>query len=609
MADAVVIGSGPGGSTAAMVLAEAGWDVVVLEKGANRFGDLTSPTPATEFANDELKSKRGFEGQITALEPRTFRSSEADAAPAAVGDVNHLPSTVGGGTVHWDAKTPRFWDIDFKKRSMLGPVDGADVTDWPFTYAELAPVYEEVERLIGVAGDISTLNVGPVGQHAPRANPYPMPPGPDQYGSAKYAAAASLLGWHPFPTPMAINSEPYDGRPACVNCGFCSGHGCPIHARVGALAPLRRALRTGRVQLRPDTFVAKVELTGTRATGVTILDLDGRVGHVPADLVVLAPGAIESSRLALLSGFPDPAGLIGRGLMFHWFTDAFGFFLTERVHSGRGRACSHGLEDFADPDFPGARAFAQLNGLPYLRGGILEMGGNQLPIDEAQLYKSLLPALQPARPFGTVFKDLMRASLFRDRLAGIQMIGEDLPQRSNRVDLDPEVRDVRGLPVARVTYSPHQHEVVAQLFYIPLITALIKAAGADLAGALPANSTATLPSLVGGVVPDGKHIMGGMRMGDDPASSVLDADGLVRGLDNVGVADGSVFPTSGAHNPTLTIMAVALRNARRWTGRVAPAGGRGTLPATGTRVPLGAAVAAAAGAAAGLTVTRRSAAD
>jgi hypothetical protein len=307
--------------------------------------------------------------------------------------------------------------------------------------------------------------------------------------------------------------------------------------------------------------------------------------------------------------------------MFHWFTDGFGFFLTERMHGHRGRSTSHGLEEFADPDFPGARAFAQLNGLPYLRGGILEMGGSPLPIDEAQLYRSFLPALQPERPFGTIFKQLMRASLFRDRLAGIQMIGEDLPQRTNTVDLDPKVRDVRGVPVPRITYAPHQHEIVAQLFYIPQLTLLMKAAGADVAGAIPATGTDALPSLIGSNVPDDKHIMGGMRMGDGARTSVTDASGMVRGLTNVGIADASVFATSGAHNPTLTLMAVALRNARRWVGdgrarpadaattptTVAGTGGEQHLPATGRSTATTVATAAGAAAAAGLAVTRRAA--
>ena len=583
MPRAIVVGSGPGGSTAAMVLAEAGWDVTIIEKGPNRFGDLTSPTPDTGFANDELKSLRSFEMPIPSLEPRTFRATAAETEPRVVGPVNQLPSVVGGGTVHWDAKVPRFWDIDFKKRSLLGPVVGADITDWPFTYEDLVPFYEEVERLIGVAGDAAVMNAGPSGRHAPVRGRYPMPPGPSQYSSQRYADAAATLGWHPYPEPMAINSEPYDGRPACVNCGFCSGHGCPIHARVGGLAPLRRALLTGRAEIRPDTFVARVDLDGDRATGVTVIEPDGTTVHLPADFVVVAGSAIETNRLARLSQFPDPNHLIGRGLMFHWFTNGFGFFLTERMHGHRGRSTSHGLEDFADPDFPGARAFAAAGGLPYLRGGILEMGGSPLPIDEAQLYRSFLPALQPQRPFGTAFKQLMRASLFRDRLAGIQMIGEDLPQRTNTVDLDPKVRDGRGVPVPRITYTPHQHEVLAQLFYIPLLTLLMKTAGADVAGAIPATGTDTIPSPIGASVPNDKHIMGGMRMGADHRTSVTDADGLVRGLANVGIADASVFATSGAHNPTLTLMAVALRNARRWVGvtAVSPLPTKRVIPATG----------------------------
>jgi choline dehydrogenase-like flavoprotein len=575
----VVIGSGPGGSTAAMVLAEAGWDVVVLEKGPNRFGDLTSPTPTTPFGNDELKDRRGFEEQLPDLEPRTFRATDAEATPREVGVVNNLPTLVGGGTVHWDAKVPRFWDLDFKKASILGPVEGADVVDWPFTYDELEPTYGEVEQLIGVAGDADAVNTGPVGVHARRSGPYPMPPGPAQYGSAKYAAGAESLGLHPFPFPMALNSEPYDDRPACVNCGFCSGYGCPIHARVGGLAPLRRALLTGRVEVRADTFVARIDVDGRRATGVTTLDLDGNEEQVPADFVVLAASAIESIRLALLSELPDPNGLVGRGLMFHWFTNGFGFFLNERIHGYRGRDSSHALEDFADPDFPGAREFAAANGLPYFRGGILEMGGCPRPIEEANIYRGLLPALSPAKPFGSALKQLMRASLFRDRLAGIQMVGEDLAQRTNTVDLDPDVRDVRGVPVPRITYHPHQHELVAQQFYIPLLEELIAASGADVAGAVASNSTDEVPSLVGGLIPETKHILGGLRMGDDPATSVVDADGLFRGLDNVGVADASVFATGGAHNPTLTLMAVALRNARRWVGAVGPA------PTTTTGAP------------------------
>jgi len=563
-AKAIVIGSGPGGSTSAMVLAEAGFDVVILEKGRNYFRDLTSPTPKTVFSNDELKSNvRAFEDPDTDAEPRTYRADASETNPF-VGNVNHIPATVGGGAVHWDAKTPRLWDIDFKKLSMLGPVDGADVRDWPFSYADIAPYYDEIERLIGVQGDIHQLPDVTL-QHAPRTHQLPMPPGPPQYSSLIAAQGARLLGLQPAPTPMAINSERYDGRPACNNCGFCSHYGCPTHARIGALAPLRRALLAGAT-LKPNTFVYKIEHNGSRATGVSYVDSTGKRHTESADVVVLAANAIESIRLALMSGVPDPNHQIGRYLFFHWFTAGFAVFLRERMHAYRGRSTTHHVDDFANPDFPGAKEFAAANGLPYIRGGVLELGGTQDPIAEALIYQgTIMPVISSNRPFGRPFKQLMRASLLRDRFFGLEMIGEDLAQATNMVDLDTSVKDARGFPVARITYSPHKHEITAQTFYIPLITALLKAAGADASAAVPEMSSDRFP-IAAGNVPGGAHIMGGMRMGADPKTSVTDAHGRLHALSNVMVSDASVFVTSGAHNPTLTLMATALRNARALAG-------------------------------------------
>ncbi len=155
-----------------------------------------------------------------------------------------------------------------------------------------------------------------------------------------------------------------------------------------------------------------------------------------------------------------------------------------------------------------------------------------------------------------------RAAILRDRLAGCSFIGHDLPYLSHTVTLDPQVRDIFGVPVARITWSAGQHEQVAQQFWIPRLKAMMTKAGAGVALAVPATFNS-------GGLPTGNHIMGGMMMGTDPATSVTDAHGRVHGLDNVYAADGSVFVTSGAHNPTNTIMAVALRNMRHLSAMTA----------------------------------------
>src|SRR5262245_58723263 len=152
---------------------------------------------------------------------------------------------------------------------------------------------------------------------------------------------------------------------------------------------------------------------------------------------------------------------------------------------------------------------------------------------------------------------MMRSSPLRNRLIGCQMLGEDLPQLANRVDLDPTLRDVYGLPVARITYSPHRHELLASLYWARRLRAICVATGAERALVYPAAlGFATDPT-----ANNTRHTSGTLRMGVDPAQSVCDGFGRMHDADNVVVCDGSLFPTSGAMNPTLTIMATALRNA------------------------------------------------
>lgn len=551
--DAVIVGSGPAGSTVADVLTSAGWSVVMLEKGANHLLHLDAPFAGRgEITNDEIKfTRRWFLGPDPLVEPRTYRRTDDDGDRLMVGEVNNLPSTLGGGGFHADGKLPRFREVDFHARSELGPIDGADLADWPVEYDEMEPYYAAAERLVGVAGDHTANPFA-----AWRSGPYPMPPGPDMFVAVLTGEAATRLGLHPYRAPTGANSVEYDGRPACNNCGFCAHYGCPIEAKGDPIAPLRNALRTGRLDVRPESYVVDVVLdaTGKQARGVRYLDVDGATHEVRARHVVLACGAFETPRLLLRSEVGNSSGLVGRYLMYHFQTFTLGLF-PFRLHAYRGRAVTHLHDDFLVPD-DDALAAAGAAGLPYFRGGIVEHGGASLPLMEAIHTGS-------GRHHGAA----MLQSAMRDCMGAFTIQGEDMPQVTNRVDLDPSVRDAWGFPAGRVTYRPHRHEIAASRHFAPLLERVMKEAGAAH------TFSVTSPPLAGEpgadtdfMAPTSRHVMGTTRMGDDARTSVCDRWQRLHDVDNVVVADSSVFPTSTGYGPTLTIVALALRAARALAG-------------------------------------------
>jgi choline dehydrogenase-like flavoprotein len=544
--DVVVVGSGPGGATAADVLTEEGRSVCVLEKGRNHLLSLDAPFAGLgRMSNDEIKfGRRHFLGPDPLLEPRSYRRSQADGERSTVGDVNNMPSTVGGAGFHADGKLPRYREVDFRLRSELGPVDGADVADWPLDYAEMEPFYAEAERLIGVAGDHSGNPFA-----AWRSGPYPMPPGADMYLTTLTVPASEHLGYHPYRAPTGANSVEYDGRPACNNCGFCAFYGCPIEAKGDPVAMLRRALGRGSCEIRSESVAVELVLDarGTHAEGVRYLDADGDAHVVTARAVVVAGGAFETPRFLLRSRVGNSSDLVGRYLMFHLQTIVLGFFPI-RLHAYKGRDVTHLMDDpiVGDAD---TGAAARAAGVPYLRGGIVEHGGSGHPIMEA-LH---LPA-------GESHSALMADSPMRDKMVAFTMQGEDLPQITNRVDLDAGVRDVWGFPAGRVTYSPHAHDVACAHHWGPRLERVMIEAGAR------GTSWVTSPGTPGTLAPDlepmSKHWMGTARMGDDPASSVCDPWQRLWDVDNVVVADSSVFPTSTGYGPTLTLAALSIRASR-----------------------------------------------
>jgi len=568
--DALIIGSGAGGSAAAyaLTLEPYAQKVLILEAGDNHFpgldaldGRLGIPWPL--YSNDEIKnSLRHFVYQDPTVEPRTFRQTEDEEAYVDP-DVNLLTRNVGGAAVISSVSYPRFTVVDFRMKTALeeaGRLSQYSVdtgfADWPLNYEELEPFYDETEILSGIAGIAEGEGSDPF-QSWRSSKEFPLPPQPVMYVARVLANGAQQLGLHVFNYPSAIATRPYDGRPSCVSCGFCAQYGCTRNAKGSpAVTTLRKALLTGNCQLRYNAHASRLVLDATRrrVTSVEYIDNDGLMQTATADRVILAASPIESVRLCFLSDLGKSSGPLGRHLMFHFQTLAAGIF-KQRLHGARGRSITMGFADFRGVTAGGE---SLVSDRPL--GGVVEFGTSSEPITAAR--SSLVPAaVSAAHLAGVSFKQLIAESPFSEHIAVMTMQGEDAPQPTNRVDLDPTVRDVFGLPAARVTYKNHAFELDASTYYKPLMLQIYEKAGAAYGFFQPFDPK--VPS-------QSRHVLGGLRMGDDPTTSVCDRWGKFHDLDNLYCVDGSVFPTGSGYNPTPTIIALALRIAGAMVAPGAP---------------------------------------
>jgi choline dehydrogenase-like flavoprotein len=494
--DAVVVGAGACGSLVAKALADRGWSVMVLEAGKRL-------DPATDLANSEANA-----GKIMWTEARVYAGRHGVVPKTGVG--------VGGGTLVWLGVMPRFHRADFRTYTSEGV--GAD---WPIGYDELRPYYERIEREFGVAGEC--------GPFAPEQYALPQPPHRMNWHAQVLARGATKLGARPFAPPVAVNSVDYDGRPACIYCGWC-GSGCPTGAKATAsqiyLAPAERA----GVQVVSEAFAYRVDYNAPlgRATGVEYVDAGGRKHFVGASVVVLAAHAIETPRLLLLSATPafpeglaNSSGKVGRGLMSHPTWQVFGKF-DRPINAYKGMQMGHVMvQDYYKSDVRRGCA----------RGYVL-ISYMMTPITYANL-----------SGYGLEFKRFLHDYPYT---AAWWAHAEGLPIDENSVTLDPEVTDSRGLPVARVTYEWGDNDL------------RLAGVARDKAAEMMAASGAAKVQIG---LNYGAHAMGSCRMGSDPWSSVVNSYGQTHDVPNLFIADTSVFVTSAGVNPTLTAMALARRSA------------------------------------------------
>jgi choline dehydrogenase-like flavoprotein len=499
---AVIIGSGAGGGTLANELCQLGIKTVVLEAGSH----LT----AKDFVNDDWAA---FE-MLSWLDRRTASGNWRVAK-----DHPDLPSwhckVVGGTTTHWSGCTYRFTQDELRARTVYGDIPGASLIDWPLTLAELEPYYERAERKMGVT----------------RTNGLPPLPANNNFKVMYWGA--KRLGLEQISTGNhAINAVPYDGRPASIQDGFTiSGdkHG----ARWSTLnVEMPRALATGKLDLRPDSRAVLIEHDERgKANGVVYVDADGNMHRQAAAVVVLAGNCVESSRLLLnskSSAFPEGLGnqhgQVGRYYLRHVVQTVWSTF-DKPVNMHRGELMGGLVADFARHD--AARGFAG--------GYYIELNSMGLPTTAAFLNPGWW-----GRDFTNVIEQYAN-------MAGLFMTGEDMPQAGNRITLSATEIDRFGVPIANIHYDEHENDLRMRNHGFKTLTAIHKAAGAKRSIEAPAYPAS--------------HNLGSNRMSAKPEDGVVDRNGEAHEVENLFIADGSAFASGGACNPTLTIVALAIRQA------------------------------------------------
>jgi choline dehydrogenase-like flavoprotein len=534
--DAVVIGAGASGAAAAKVLTENGLRVVGLEKGPWRTKE--------SFGGDELANVNRYNlWPDPILNPRTSRTS-ADAE-AEVDLFCPVPQMVGGGTVHWQGWLPRFTPNDFRLASIAGGLSGTSLADWPISYAELEPYYDRVEWAFGVSGQ-----AGANKYEGPRTRGYPCPPMPQSRYAQKFHEGCEKLGWNSFPTPQAALSRPFNGRPATVVSAFAQQHGDPSGTRSSALNVfIPDAVATGRYELRAESYVRELVLDERgRIRAAVYEDAEGVVHQQEADVFLLACGAVETARLMLMSTsgrFPDGLAnsndLVGRNVTFHEYSASVATFEDPIYAWAGGGYVSASSFEFYEHD----------ENRDFVSGGHIAAAGVGIPLP--------INWGLPGKPtWGAEAKKIDR-EYFNHSMA-VAMVLHDMPQHENRVDLDDTVTDAWGLPVARITLTPHENDLTQGRFLVERCGEILEAAGGN-------NITKVYADRVTG---NCSHQHGTARMGDDPETSVTDRNCRAHEVENLYVVDGSPFPTATGANPTLTIMA----NAWRVAEHIVAGGGR-----------------------------------
>ncbi|HAC33233.1 MAG TPA: 2-keto-gluconate dehydrogenase [Gammaproteobacteria bacterium] len=490
----VIIGSGAGGATLAADLCAKGINVVCLEAG--------KPVQIVQdfhqmFARAVWKDKRSSEGDLN------------PGLPAYIG------KAVGGTALLWGGLALRREPWELKALSAFGPVDGADLADWPLTFDELEPWYEKAEARLNVTGR--------------GGRPFL----PDHNHSLVFKAGAAKLGYQQVSNGhMAINTAPFDGRPGCQQMGFCAA-GCTVHAKwAPAYAELPKAQASGHFELRDGCMVVRIEHDDQdRVTGVVYRDDAGNEHRQRARAACLAANGIETPRLLLLSesarfkdGLANRSGTVGKHYMIDVLARA-ATIMPGQVDNYKGATYSALVQDenINDP----SRGF--------FGGIIMAPRGIHLP---------LFPNELDPEGWGEEFAEVI--AHYPNAAAAVALAG-DLPVADNRITLHPTETDQHGLPIPHIRKVYHDNDNALLNYGFKRLTEMFQSLGAGRV--YTRQGTSAL------------HNLGTCRQSEEPDNGVCNSFGQSHDLENLFISDGSQFVTTGAAPPTLTIVTLAMRQA------------------------------------------------
>ncbi len=544
--DVCVVGSGAGAGPVIFELSRAGYKVVVLEKG---------PWFKTEdFSKDEMVATRrsvytpNLKDESHVLVTQNEDGDWMSKSTYASGKDFWNGSCVGGSSNFMSAYFHRLKPKDFRLLSEYGPIKDANIADWPISYEDMEPYYAKVESMVGVSGKVI-----PHSFLEPRSTPdFPYPALGENIFASWLDKAAAKLDYELIPAPRGILSRPKDDRNSCFYSNYCGSYGCSSDAKGSSrVALINEALKTGNCSVLPNSKVFHLETDGNgNIQKANFYDKSGQKQFVKAKLFVVAAQAIETSRLLLMSknsdfenGLSNNAGQVGKNLVFSGGGIGSGQFFFDDLTAdeaksldAKGLFINRALQqwyEIDDKEFGGK-----------VKGGTIDFVSEHAnAVTKAVKLKFNGDKLI----YGSALKEKLKSYFTEQRKLKFEIFVDWLPNDYCKVELDNDVKDKWGDPVAKIWLGYHEHDLKVGRYLAEKAEALFKEVGmknvqSSVSGGVSANLQA-----------------GGCRFGNDPKTSVLDKNCKSHEVRNLYITDGSFMPTGGSVTYTFSIYANSFR--------------------------------------------------